>query len=76
MAAYGRWDAETPKPAALETTPKPPPVKKPAARPAAVPESPVAAPEEDEVVLPTEGRSGSLRIPVTVEGTKERRRHP
>ena len=41
-----------PKPAALETTPKPPPVKKPAARPAAVPE-PVAAPEEDEVVLPT-----------------------
>ena len=59
-----------PKPAALETTPKPPPVKKPAARPAAVPE-PVAAPEEDEVVLPTEGRSGSLRIPVTVEGGRK-----
>ena len=59
-----------PKPAALETTPKPPPVTKPAARPAAVPE-PVAAPEEDEVVLPTEGRSGSLRIPVTVEGGRK-----
>ncbi len=56
-----------PKPAALETTPKPPPVQKAPAQPAAVPE-PVAAPEEDEVVLPTEGRSGSLRIPVTVEG--------
>jgi clan AA aspartic protease (TIGR02281 family) len=63
-----------PEPAATERVAKPPPVaaktKPTKARPAkpvpvAVPESPAK-----EVVLPTEGRSGSLKIPVTVEGQR------
>ncbi len=61
---------EVPEEAAVETIPKPPPVEATARRPsepAAIPEP--ASPEaDDEVVLPTEGRRGSLKIPVTVEG--------
>jgi clan AA aspartic protease (TIGR02281 family) len=52
---------------------KPPPVKPrppPAQREAtAVPDKQAPA-EADQVVLPTEGRMGSLRVPVTIEGPR------
>lgn len=59
-----------PKEAAKKTTPKPPPVVKAPAQPAAKP-APTEPSGHDEVVLPTEGRRGSLRIPVTVEGERK-----
>ncbi len=62
-----------PPEATAKSRPKPPPVAKKPALPAVAklkqPE-PVAAVTQDEVVLPTEGRRGSLRIPVTVEGRR------
>ena len=57
-----------PKPAATETVSKPPPAKAETPRKDRPPV--VAAPAEDETVLPTEGRSGSLKIPVTIEGAR------
>lgn len=63
---------EIPEDAATERIPKPPPIAAKERRPAApasipAPELPVA---DDEVVLPTEGRRGSLKIPVTLEGRR------
>lgn len=63
---------EVPEEATTERIPKPPPVaaktRRPSA-PAAVPK-PDLPEANDEVVLPTEGRRGSLKIPVTVEGAR------
>jgi len=62
-----------PQAARVEAPSKPPPVRKAAKTLQAAPERipPVASrPAADEVVLPTEGRRGSLRVPVTVEGPK------
>ena len=64
---------DVPAEAATQTTAKPPPVEttpptKPLAAPAALPPAPKIP--GDQVVLPTEGRRGSLRIPVTVEGPR------
>jgi len=67
---------DVPAEATKESTPKPPPVKQPAEdKPVAAAAPPAPAPTipGDQVVLPTEGRRGSLRIPVTVEGP--RRQH-
>ncbi len=63
---------EVPAEAARETLPKPPPVevKKRDVKPRAV-APPIEQPQTDHVVLPTEGRRGSLRIPVTVEGPRK-----
>ena len=55
-----------------EALAKPPPVQatdQPPARPDP-PEITAVDDENDQVVLPTEGRRGSLRIPVTVEGPR------
>ena len=64
---------DVPKEATTNREAKPPPVERaPAKAPAA---STLQAPSRptvqgDQVVLPTEGRRGSLRIPVTVEGPR------
>jgi clan AA aspartic protease (TIGR02281 family) len=58
-----------PPEAAKSTRPKPPPVVKAPAMAAPKP-PPAETTATDEVVLPTEGRRGSLRIPVTVEGER------
>jgi predicted aspartyl protease len=62
-----------PKEAATETIPKPPPVEKTVVRPPSMPAEkppPAATVPGDQVVLPTEGHRGSLRVPVTVEGPR------
>jgi len=61
-----------PEEAKKEKIPKPPPVAKKARRPAepAKPPPPDLPEAQDEVVLPTEGRRGSLKIPVTIEGRR------
>lgn len=61
-----------PDEAKTETVPKPPPVlaKPPRATQLAKPPPPDIPEAKDEVVLPTEGRRGSLKIPVTIEGRR------
>jgi clan AA aspartic protease (TIGR02281 family) len=63
---------EVPSEAGHEALAKPPPVQA-SDQPPVRPDPPKTAPmvdENDQVVLPTEGRRGSLRIPVTVEGPR------
>lgn len=57
--------------AAFESLPPPPPpVKKAPQAKREGPKKPEPQAHSDEVVLPTEGRKGSLKVPVTVEGPK------
>lgn len=55
--------------------PPPPPAKRstPTRAKRDAPQMPAAQPHTDEVVLPTEGRKGTLKVPVTVEGPRGQR---
>ena len=64
---------DVPEEAAKEAAPKPPPVQEASPKRPLTP-APAPPPAQtvpgDQVTLPTEGRRGSLRIPVTVEGPR------